>query len=169
VRAGHSSLACWRSRVRCGSVTIDPNRSADERRLTIRAVVVVAIALITLPVLHLCNHLSTRRTLAGVGGVGRFSWKRFAGDPVMVGRAVNYASRRLRLQGTTCLARSELIWLLLQIGGHQPVIRVGAGAGLGAGTLAHAWVELDELPVADAVDVAAQHPPFDRPLLERAG
>jgi hypothetical protein len=149
-------------------VTIDPNRSADERRLTIRAVVVVAIALITLPVLHLCNHLSTHRTLAGVGGLGRLSWNLFSGDPVTVGRSVNYAARIMRLQGTTCLARSELIWLLLSAGGLQPVIRVGAGSGLGAGTLAHAWVELHDLPVADSSDVAVRHPPFDRPLLEHS-
>ena len=69
------------------------------------------------------------------------------------------------MQGTTCLARSQLIWLLLSLCGLSPVIRVGAGAGLGAGTMAHAWVELDGVPVADAADVAMKHPPFDRPLL----
>ena len=90
-------------------------------------------------------------------------------DPVRVGWAVNGVARVLRMQGTTCLARSQLIWLVLSLCGHRPVIRVGAGAGLGAGTLAHAWVELDGVPVADAPNVAALHPPFDRPLLGPPG
>lgn len=131
-------------------------------------VLVAAVALPTLPVLHLCNRFSTRRTLAAVAWMGRLPSPRIRCDPARVGRGVNGVARRLRMQGTTCLARSQLIWLLLSLCGRQPVIQVGAGAGLGAGALAHAWVELDGVPVADAADVAAVHPPFDRPLLGTA-
>jgi hypothetical protein len=128
-------------------------------------VLVAAIALPMLPILHLGNHLSTRRTLAAVARLGRVPLPRIACRPRRVGRAVNGVARVIGLRTTTCVARSQLIWLILTWCGLQPVIRVGAGAGLGSGTLAHAWVELDGLPVADALDVAARHPPFDRPLL----
>jgi hypothetical protein len=140
-----------------------------ERRMSMTAVVVVAVSLATLPMLHLCNRISVRRMLAGVERVGRLSWCRLKADPETVGRAVNYASRILRLQDTSCLARSQLIWLLLSVGGLQPVVQIGAGRELGAGVLAHAWVELNGSPVTDAADVAAQHPPFDRPLLGATG
>ena len=127
---------------------------------------VAALAVPTLPLLHLCNMWSTRQTLAAVTWLAglRSPWVRC--NPSNVGRAVNAASRLLHLQSTTCLARSQLIWLILSLCGLYPVIRVGASAGLGAGRPGHAWVELDGVPVADAMDVAVQHPPFDRPLLE---
>jgi hypothetical protein len=149
-------------------VTIDSERVPAERRLSLGAIVVVAFAMLALPLLHLCNRQSARRTLAVLARLGRPSWTPLASDPIAVGRSVGYASRVLRLHDTTCLARSQLVWLLLSVGGMLPVIRVGAGAGFGAGALAHAWVELDGVPIADAADVATQHPPFDRPLLEPA-
>ena len=154
--------------VSSGVVTIDSQRVPTERRLSLGAAVVVAFALLALPLLHLCNRQSARRTLATVALLGQRSWTPLAFDPIEVGRSVIYASRVLRLHDTTCLARSQLVWLLLSVGGRMPVIRVGAGAGFGAGALAHAWVELDGVPIADAADVATQHPPFDRPLLEPA-
>ena len=122
-----------------------------------------------LPLLHLANRLSTRRTLAVVARLGRLPFPRIACHPRRVGRAVNGVARLIRLRSTTCVARSQLIWLILTLCGLRPVIRVGAGAGLGSGTLAHAWVELDGLPVADASEVAERHPPFDRPLLGPVG
>jgi hypothetical protein len=142
---------------------------AARRRLSLGSLMVAAVALPTLPLLHLCNRLSARRTLAAVARLGRLVNLRVACDPARVGWAVNGVAHRLRMQGTTCLARSQLIWLLLSLCGQHPVIRVGAGSGLGEGTMAHAWVELDGSSVADADDVAELHPPFDRPLLGPPG
>jgi hypothetical protein len=139
---------------------------ADGRqRLTWGAIVVAGVALPMLPVLHVCNRLSARRTLAAVARLGRLPSLPIGCVPARVGWAVNGVAHVLRMQSTTCLARSQLIWLLLSLCGKCPIIRVGAGVGLGAGTMAHAWVELDGVPVADLADVAVQHPPFDRPLL----
>jgi hypothetical protein len=151
--------------VRCVAVAPDPDVVAVRPSLSWELVIVAAVALATLPVLHLCNRLSTRRTLVAVAWLARLPIPGVRCDPARVGRAVNGVASRLRMQGTTCLARSQLIWLLLSLCGQHPVIHVGAGAGLGAGTLAHAWVELDGVPVADAADIATLHPPFDRPLL----
>lgn len=141
---------------------------AADRRLSRGSVLVAAVALPALPVLHACNRLSTRRTLNVLAWLAGLPGPRIECDPTRVGRAVNGVAARLRMQGTTCLARSQLIWLVLSLCGQRPVIHVGAGFGLGKGTLAHAWVELDGLPVADGADVAVLHPPFDRPLLGSA-
>jgi hypothetical protein len=143
--------------------------AAARRRLSWGTAFVAAVAVPALPALHVGNRLSARRTLAVVARMGRWSIPLLECEPVGVGWAVNGVARVLRLQGTTCLARSQLIWLLLSLCGQRPFIRVGAGAGLGVGTLAHAWVELDGVPVADAADVAVMHPPFDRPLLSPPG
>ena len=166
---GAASVSGEREPIRCVAVTPDPDVVAADRRLSWGSLMVVAVALPALPVLHVCNRLSTRRTLAVVAWLSRVRGPRIACDPARVGRAVNGAARLARMQGTTCLARSQLIWLLLTLCGQRPVIRVGAAAGLGEGTMAHAWVEIDGAPVADGADVAMLHPPFDRPLLGPPG
>jgi hypothetical protein len=137
------------------------------RRRRLQLFVVAAASAVALPVLHIGNRLSARRTLAGVRWLSGWPWRRLPVDPPTVGRAVNGVAGRLGLGGTSCLARSELIWLILVLGGLEPVVRIGAGAGLGDGTMAHAWVELDGVPVADPADIAVLHPPFDRPVLVR--
>jgi hypothetical protein len=142
---------------------------AVDRRFSAGMVLVAAVALPALPLLHLANRWSTRRTLAVVARLGGVPFPPITCHPYRVGRTVNGVAKLIRLRSTTCLARSQLIWLMLTLGGERPVIRVGAGAGLGDGIRAHAWVELDGVPVADASDVARRHPPFDRPLLEAIG
>ena len=128
-------------------------------------VLAAAIAVPALPILHLSNWFSTRRTLGVVAWMARAPFPQSGCEPARVGQAVNGVARLLRMRTTTCLARSQLVWLLLSLCGKLPVIQVGAATGLGAGTLAHAWVELDGRPVADTAQVAELHPPFDRPLL----
>lgn len=135
------------------------------RRISFGTVIVAALAVPALPILHACNRLSARRTLAAAARLARLPSPQLDCQPATIGQAVNGVARLLRMQTTTCLARSQLIWLLMSLCGQRPVIRVGAAAGLGVGTLAHAWVELDGVPVADAANVAELHPPFDRPLL----
>ena len=166
--AGNASAASTQP-VPCRGVSPPLDDAAARRRLSWGSVVVAVVALPALPVLHVCNRLSARRTLAVVAQLGRLSIPRISCNSVRVGWVVNGVARVLRLQGTTCLARSQLIWLLLSLCGQAPVIRVGAGAGLGAGTLAHAWVEVDGVPAVDGADVAVLHPPFDRPLLGPPG
>lgn len=154
------SRAGYRAAVPSATPVIIPGR-----RLSYGLVVLAALAVPALPILHLCNKLSTQRTLAAVGKLAQLPHPRLGCQPARVGQAVNGAARLLRMQTSTCLARSQLIWLLVSWCGQRPIIRLGAAAGLGAGTSAHAWVELDGVPVADATNVAELHPPFDRPLL----
>ncbi len=164
-----ASTSAGRARCTVSLVVARADVDAADRRISPGMVLVAAVALPTLPLLHLANRLSTRRTLAVVARLGRLPFPRIACHPRRVGRAVNGVARVIRLRSTTCIARSQLIWLILSLCGRRPVIRVGAGVGLGAGTLAHAWVELDGVPVADPTDVAERHPPFDRPLLGPVG
>ena len=147
----------------------DPAIVAARRRHSAELLILGLVAAPVLPVLHLCNRLSTRRTIARVAWLASLSWPHVRLHPTEVGRVVNVMARVLHLHDGTCLARSQLIWLLLSIGDFDPVIQVGAAAGLGTGTMAHAWVELDGIPVADPTDVATLHPPFDRPLLGASG
>ena len=138
---------------------------AEDRSVTLAAALVATLAVPVLPILHIGNRFSTRRTLAVVARLGRIPFPKLACEPRQIGRGVNGAARVLRLQGTTCLARSQLVWLLLSLCGRRPVIRLGSEVGLGSGTFAHAWVELDGIPIGDSANVVERHPPFDRPLL----
>jgi hypothetical protein len=155
--------------VPCRGVSLPLDDSDARRRLSWGAALVAAVALPVLPVLHVGNQLSARRTLETVARLGHLGTVPIACDPGRVGWAVNGVARVLRMRNAACLARSQLIWLLLSWCGQRPVIRVGAGPGLGAGTMAHAWVEVDGVPVADRGDVALLHPPFDGPLLGPPG
>jgi hypothetical protein len=61
--------------------------------------------------------------------------------------------------GASCLVRSLAVLGLLRRRGLGAQLRIGVGAT--APVLeAHAWVELDGVPVNDAADVAARYPPF---------
>ena len=157
--------------VRCSGVKPNLASESGPSWLNLDLMLIGALAVPLLPVLHLSNRLSTRRTVTTVVWLARFKVSSDRCDPAVVSRAVNAVARVLRLQSTTCLARSQLLWLILSVTGRRPVIRVGAGSGLGSTTflgsttLAHAWVELDGEPVGDSVEVAVLHPPFDRPLL----
>ncbi len=141
-----ASTSPGRARCTVSLVVARADVDAADRRISPGMVLVAAVALPMLPILHLANRLSTRRTLAVVARLGRLPFPRIACHPRRVGRAVNGVARVIRLRSTTCIARSQLIWLILSLCGRRPVIRVGAGVGLGAGTLAHAWVELDGVP-----------------------
>jgi len=78
---------------------------------------------------------------------------------------VSGLSRRLGLGTTSCLARSQLSYLL--IGGEDAGAAVvfGIEPEIGAGGEAHAWIELDGRPIGESADVQTAYLAFERPLL----
>jgi hypothetical protein len=64
--------------------------------------------------------------------------------------------------GASCLVRSlALLGILHRFGAE---LRIGIG-NTSPVLDAHAWVEVDGIPVNDSADVALRHPPFAQPLL----
>jgi hypothetical protein len=62
----------------------------------------------------------------------------------------------------SCLHRSVVTWLLLRRRGIDAQVRIGVRpVEPGAPLEAHAWVELDGIPLAEAADVAARYAVLD--------
>lgn len=69
-----------------------------------------------------------------------------------MGGAVNLVAAR-KVIGALCLGRSLVLWFMLRRRGFDAELVIGAEP-VRAGVLpAHAWVELDGVPVNDAADV----------------
>ena len=66
--------------------------------------------------------------------------------------------------GASCLVRSLALLGLLRRRGVAAQLRVGVGR-TAPRLEAHAWVELDGVPVNDAADIAVRYPPFEGSLL----
>ncbi|MDH4096298.1 MAG: lasso peptide biosynthesis B2 protein [Betaproteobacteria bacterium] len=75
-----------------------------------------------------------------------------------IGRLVNIAARHAPWRAT-CLTRSLLLVRMLRERGAAAQLRIGVRL-VGGALDAHAWVELDGVPVNDAPDVAEQFAPF---------
>jgi len=69
------------------------------------------------------------------------------------------ASRNLFF-GTNCLEQSLVLWSLLRHHGFAAELKIGARKEAGRFE-AHAWVELDRIPVNDDTDSNRQFVPFD--------
>jgi hypothetical protein len=112
----------------------------------------------------------TSKLALGVLGLSRaVAWHRRApaaagatGTPRAV-RWIGVASRYCP-GGASCLVRSLALLGLLRRRGIGAELRVGVGA-TAPRLEAHAWVELDGVPVNDAIDVAARYTPFTGSLL----
>ena len=65
--------------------------------------------------------------------------------------------------GASCLVRSLALLGLLRRHGVAAELRVGIGR-TAPQLEAHAWVEIDGVPVNDAADVATRYPPFSGSL-----
>jgi len=65
-----------------------------------------------------------------------------------------------RLVGAPCLARSLVVWFLLRRRGIDAVLVIGAGATNDGVLPAHAWVEVDDVPVNDLSDVRDRYGSF---------
>ncbi len=79
----------WRMRCTVIAVVARADVDAADRHISPGMVLVAAVALPLLPLLHVGNRLSTRRTLAVVHGLGRLPFPRIACRPRRVGQAVN--------------------------------------------------------------------------------
>jgi hypothetical protein len=66
-----------------------------------------------------------------------------------------------KMVGALCLGRSLLLWYLLRRRGMDAELVVGAKSPVDEAWMAHAWVELDGLPVNDAPDVRRHYASFD--------
>lgn len=86
-----------------------------------------------------------------------------------VADAVSVVAGR-KMVGALCLGRSLLLWFLLRRRGMDAVLVVGTDAATGDDWQAHAWVELDSLPVNDVADVRQRYGSFglDLPRLRTA-
>jgi Transglutaminase-like superfamily len=75
-----------------------------------------------------------------------------------------------KMVGALCLGRSLLLWFLLRRRGMDAVLVVGADAATGDDWEAHAWVELNSVPVNDVADVRIRYGSFglDLPRLRPA-
>jgi hypothetical protein len=83
--------------------------------------------------------------------------------PARVSRLVAGALRPL---GANCLGESLTLALLLQRLEYPALLRIGARRAQ-TGIEAHAWVELDGVPLNDRPDIAAHYSPFgDQPDAE---
>ena len=86
-----------------------------------------------------------------------------AGEPPRAARWIRVASRYCP-GGASCLVRSLALLGLLRRRGIAAELRVGVGR-TAPRLEAHAWVELDGVPLNDAADVAARYAPFTGSLL----
>ena len=71
--------------------------------------------------------------------------------------------------GARCLGRSLVLWFLLRRRGVDVELVIGADAARGGALPAHAWVELDGVPVNDAPDVRERFGAFDLRLPRLTG
>jgi hypothetical protein len=77
-----------------------------------------------------------------------------------VATAVAMVSRR-RIVGGSCLPRSLTTWFLLRRRGVDAVVVLGADMSTSDGLPAHAWVEVDGIPLNEAADVAERFGRFE--------
>lgn len=74
--------------------------------------------------------------------------------PQEIARLVNAAASIL---GTSCLSRSLVLWHLLRSRGTSTKICLGVSKLADGNLSAHAWVELEGLPLNDGADVFARY------------
>ena len=65
-----------------------------------------------------------------------------------------------KVVGALCLGRSLLLWFLLRRRGMDAELVVGTTSPRDDAWMAHAWVELDSVPVNDAADVREHYGSF---------
>lgn len=70
--------------------------------------------------------------------------------PREVARLVDAAAALLRIR---CLPRSLVLWHFLRHRGTSAVVRLGVSKLAGGSLSAHAWLELDGVPINDHADV----------------
>lgn len=126
------------------------------RLLTPAARRVVLHSLILLPIVALGLRLQgTKRTASALRRAsGKVARKKILLSPVETARLVASASSFLR---TTCLPRSMVLCHLLRRDGIPAEMRLGVSKSEGGAFSAHAWVELDGLPLAESTKVRERY------------
>jgi hypothetical protein len=81
-------------------------------------------------------------------------------DPARLAEVVDTAAR-FSIVGRSCLTRALVLERLLVRKGVHAQLRIGVQR-TGSGIAAHAWVEVDGVPVAERANIERAFPPFDR-------
>ena len=80
-------------------------------------------------------------------------------EATSMAEAVSLVAGR-KVVGALCLGRSLLLWFLLRRRGMDAELVVGTTSPRDDAWMAHAWVELDSVPVNDAADVREHYGSF---------
>lgn len=93
--------------------------------------------------------LGLKRTLNAISRAPRLLYSRHSGDcdPALHARAVDRAAKGVGCG--TCLSKSLALHTLLRRRGIDTRLRLGVRKDQASGIRAHAWLELDGLPISD--------------------
>ncbi|NNF52812.1 MAG: lasso peptide biosynthesis B2 protein [Acidimicrobiales bacterium] len=126
----------------------------------------VVAGVLVLPILNLAKRTGRKRLASRIE-----RWLRGSQNPEprttavaeskRVGEAIAVGAKLWRLSDSSCVARSALAHALLVRRGIDAQIRVGLAPNR---TTAHAWVEVEGVPIDDAPDVARRYLAFDQNL-----
>jgi|GEM_PF-359310 len=135
--------------------------SGLERRLLLQACLCLPLVALGLRGLGLRRlHVLVGRAAPGrarlAAGPASVTWAQAAERSVQ-------AAARLGPRPATCLERSWVLWWFLRRAGIAGELVIGVRK-CGDRLAAHAWVELDGVPLNDAPDVAQHFPPFPAPV-----
>jgi len=133
--------------------------SRPERRLFIQALLLLPLSALALRLISFKRLQSFLIHLAPV----RKPWKGMARDALSTPALVRAAARHCPYY-TTCLPQSLTLWWLLRRQGIESDLRFGARKEAGQ-MEAHAWVELDGIPLNDTLDVDQRFKPFERAVM----
>lgn len=107
----------------------------------------LAVSPLAALVLHWRGLAKAQTIVSGVAGLVRSDL-----TPVEAARMVNAAAS---LAGVSCLPRSLVLWTLVRERGAT--LRLGIARFPHEGFAAHAWVELDGVPLNDRPDIAERY------------
>lgn len=119
----------------------------------IRRAVLAGVSTLIVPALHEAN----RRNISKVNEIAHTAASlpvplRGLTGPEFPGHVVGHArgaAARVGLGQTSCVARSQLAYILLTWAGHSTVVKTGTQPDVGRGGEAHAWVEVNGIPVGE--------------------
>lgn len=127
-------------------------------------------ALWLLPTIHLLVYLfGFRRAVAFARRLGHGRWNLLENQSTAarITYLAQLAARRGVAHGN-CLSQSLTLWWLLRRHGIASDLRIGVRKA-GEGLEAHAWVELDNIPLNDRRNVQSYYATFEPSILPRVG
>lgn len=80
--------------------------------------------------------------------------------PHEIARLVSAAASFL---GVHCLSRSLVLWHQLRVSGRSPEVHLGVSKLADGSLSAHAWVELNGIPLIDSIDISERYAALPSP------